>query len=156
MNVSMIQNLQPAKAALGHASEAGVKNSNFGAVLSKTITATNVSDANVKLDAEANVKEQLQSLIEFLQIEDLSELEEGKQLGEELLFATQDEQVSVIFDNAGHMFSAESLEELQNLLSELTAATEEEQELLDQLIMIVNQANSVFVDLFFYLSLSKW
>ena len=138
----MIQNLQPAKAALGHASEAGVKNSNFGAVLSKTITATNVSDANVKLDAEANVKEQLQSLIEFLQIEDLSELEEGKQLGEELLFATQDEQVSVIFDNAGHMFSAESLEELQNLLSELTAAAEKEQDILQQLTMIVNQAVS--------------
>jgi len=138
----MIQALQPSKSALGHASETGVKNSNFGAVLSKTITATNVSDANVKLDAKANVKEQLQSLIEFLQIEDLSELEDGKQLGEELLFATQDEQVSVIFDHAGHVFSAESLEELQNLLSELTAATEEEQDILQQLIMIVNQAVS--------------
>ena len=135
----MIQAFQPSKAALVQASEAGVKNSKFGSVLSNTITATNVQDAN---SDEVNEKSQLQALLEFLQMEDLSQLKDGKELGEDLLFATQDEQVSVIFYHASHVFSAESLEKLQSLLSELTSGTEEKQDILEQLTLIVNQAAS--------------
>ena len=140
MNVSMIQALQPSKISSGQASETGAKNGHFGAVLSETISASNVQTTDVKTEDEANVNAQLQSLLEWLSIEEQSQLEGGKQLGEELLFASQEDQLLVIFDHVGHVFSAESLEGLQKMLSDLASATEEKQDILQQLITIVNQA----------------
>lgn len=142
MNVSMVQALQPSKTNVGQVSKIGTNHSGFGAVLLQTIGTSNVNEQSPLTNEEANVMAKFQSLLDSLQIEDLSQLEEGKQLEEDLLFATQEEQLLVLFDHVSHIFSAESLEELQKFLSDLASSTEEEQDILQQLMMIVNQVVS--------------
>ena len=139
MNVSMIQTLQPAKKTVEQTSNATANKGVFGVVLSKTMetagskeTVSSINSNETKTAAD----EELQSLLDILQLEDLNQLENGRQLAEALLFATQDQQLTAIFEKAGDLFSSETLEQLQGLLSGLTT----ESDLLQQLNSIVNQA----------------
>lgn len=157
MNVSMIQTLQPTKIMDEQTSEAKANNGLFGAVLLQSMETASVKEASsnnsklglilsaatVNTDSnpmsnEATIDNSLHSLLDFLRLEDIAQLDNGKQLMEELLVATQDQQLSVIFEHVGNLFSSESLEELQSLLSEQTNGTGENFDLLQQLSMIVN------------------
>ena len=136
MNVSMIQTLQPAKKTVEQTFNAAANKGVFGAVLSKTMETAGSKETASSINSnetETAAEKRLQSLLDILQLEDL---ENGRQLAEALLFATQDQQLTAIFENAGDIFSSESLEQLQGLLSNLT----NESDLLQQLNSIVNQA----------------
>ena len=138
MNVSMIQTLQPAKKTIEQTSNAAANKGAFGSVLSRTMEtagSTETASAIKSAETETAADEQLQSLLNLLQLEDLSQLENSQQLTEALLFATQDQQMNVIFENVGDLLSSETVEQLQGLLSSLTS----ESDLLQQLKQIINQ-----------------
>jgi len=129
----------------GRVANSATRGDKFADILSQSMETASTNTETFKVGAETSMNEKLQSLLEFLQKGDLSQLEGGEQLAEELLFATEEQQLQLIIEQDKGEFSFESLEELQALLANLSSDESDADvqiDLLQQLLTIVNNVIS--------------